>query len=67
MNKILSRKFIVTIVTAIIVAASDSLGLSPETAQWLVGLASAYILGQGAVDAAEKIGTKNGNPPYFTQ
>ena len=54
-NKFKSRKFWVTVCTALIVSVSDQIGISPETTQWLVALAASYIIGQGAVDAAEKL------------
>ena len=50
--KLKSRKFLVAIVTAVLVTTGDTLGLNHETTQMLVNLAASYIIGQGVVDAA---------------
>ena len=67
LKKLSSRKFWVTIGTGLIVLISDQLGINPDTVKWLVGMASTYVLGQGAVDAVEKLNLPKGNPPYSTQ
>lgn len=52
LDKLKSRKFWVTVVTGLLVAANDQLGLMPpDSLLTLVGLVAAYILGQSAVDA----------------
>jgi len=40
-----SRRFWVFLTTSIVVAASERLGLSPEQAQLMAGLAAAWIFG----------------------
>ena len=50
MKKLKSRKFWVAIVTGVITVFAENLGVSPETIQWLVGLAASYLVGQGIAD-----------------
>jgi hypothetical protein len=51
-EKLLSRKFVLAVLGAVAVLLRDWLGLSPEAVQQIVTLVAAYILGEGAVDAA---------------
>ena len=51
-EKLLSRKFLLAAMGVLAVLLRDWLGLSPEAAQQIVTLVAAYILGEGAVDAA---------------
>ncbi len=50
LEKLKSRKLWVTVVTAAIVTLSGQLGIDPELTTKLVGLAAAYVLGQGLAD-----------------
>lgn len=51
-DKLKSRKLWITIVTAILIAFNDALGvgLDEETITQLVAVVGAYVLGQSAVD-----------------
>lgn len=49
-EKLKSRKLWVLILTVMIIAASDKLGLDPEAITKLIGLVGAYMLGQGIAD-----------------
>lgn len=55
MDKFISRKFVVTLVYALLVALNDRLGLkvSEDALLGLAGVASAYLLGQSYADAKE--------------
>lgn len=50
-EKLKSRKLWVTVVTATLVALGGQLGFDEATITKLVGMASAYVLGQGIADA----------------
>jgi hypothetical protein len=52
MFKRIGKKSIAALVSALIVVGNDLLNkpLSPETIQYLIGLAAVYIIGQGAAD-----------------
>ncbi|MCU9930987.1 hypothetical protein OFL77_27015, partial [Escherichia coli] len=50
LEKLKSRKLWVTVVTAAVVALSNQLGIDAELTTKLVGLAAAYVLGQGLAD-----------------
>lgn len=50
LEKLKSRKLWVTVVTAAVVTFSQQLGIDPELTTKLVGLAAAYVLGQGLAD-----------------
>ena len=54
-EKLKSRKFWVTIVTALVIGFNDALGvgLDGETITQVVAVVAAYILGQGVVDATQ--------------
>lgn len=56
MDKFKSRKFWVSIVTALLVIANKGLdlGLPEESIMTIAGLAITYILGQSVVDSAGK-------------
>jgi hypothetical protein len=49
-EKLKSRKLWVTVITAAVVALSHQLGLDQDLTTKLVGLAAAYVLGQGMAD-----------------
>lgn len=53
------RKFIVTILTGLIVGFVP--GITPEIATTLAGLAAAYILGQAYVDASPNDNSSTAN------
>lgn len=59
MDKFKSRKLWVTVIGGAITVFAESLGLETEAANQIVQLVSAYILGQGAVDVAGVIKSKN--------
>jgi len=50
MRKLKSRKFWVTIGTGVVSIVLEQLGVEPEHVQYLVGLAMAYVVGQGIAD-----------------
>lgn len=64
MEKLASRKLILTVIGMALVAISTFLGveLPAENAEALFGLVAAYVVGQGVVDAAATVaaGTKLG-------
>jgi hypothetical protein len=45
-----SRKFLASVVGAIIASAGPQLGLGHEQVQWIVTLITGYIVGQGIAD-----------------
>ena len=46
-----SRKFLATLIGAVVVAAGSALGLSEDQATKIAGMIIAYVLGQGMADA----------------
>ena len=56
MSKLKSRKFILAVVTAILIVLNDGLGLGidSETVLAFAGIVATYILGESAVDVARK-------------
>lgn len=56
MQKLKSRKFLLAVVSAILVVLNDGLdlGISSETVLTFAGLAATWIIGESAVDAARK-------------
>lgn len=60
MQKLKSRKFILTVATAILTVCNDGLGLGlpSESIMQIVGLVAAYVVGQGYVDGKEKEASK---------
>jgi len=60
MEKLKSRKFIVTVGVGLLTALNDAfaLGLSPETITQIVATAAVYVAGQGYVDGKEKESSK---------
>lgn len=54
MDKLKSRKFILSIVAGLLIVANDGLdmGLDPATITNFVTLIIGYVFGQGAVDVA---------------
>ena len=59
MDKLVSRKLIVAVITALIAGLGPQLGMLPGTIDNLVVIATTYILGQGAVDAATAFKSKS--------
>jgi hypothetical protein len=51
-EKLKSRKLWVTVVTAALVTLGSQMGIDEATTTKLVGIAAAYLLGQGIADAA---------------
>jgi hypothetical protein len=60
LSKFASRKFWIVIATALIVALNKELGfgLSEDAILSLVGVASAYLVGQGVADAGKELASK---------
>ena len=56
MEKLKSRKFIMTVLTALIMVGNDGLGLNlpSESLMTIAGLVMSYVIGQGYVDGKEK-------------
>ena len=54
-NKLKSRKLLLTVITAVIVTPFD---LDEATVENLVSLVMAYVFGQGAADAAKELAKK---------
>ncbi len=54
-NKLKSRKLLLTVITAVIVTLFD---LDEATVENLVSLVMAYVFGQGAADAAKELAKK---------
>src|SRR5690606_32925257 len=56
MSKLKSRKFILAVVTAILIVLNDGLGLGIDSGTVLAfaGIVATYILGESAVDVARK-------------
>lgn len=49
-EKLRSRKFVALIVTTVISVVGREVGLSEEATNWLIGVAGAFIVGQGIAD-----------------
>jgi len=60
MEKIKSRKFLITVGIGLLTACNDAfaLGLSADTIMQIVAMAATYVVGQGYVDGKEKEGSK---------
>jgi hypothetical protein len=56
MSKFLSRKFVVTLVFALLVAFRDQLGIdaSDDSIMALAGVVASYLAMQGLIDTKEK-------------
>jgi len=55
-SKLFSRKFILTVATALLTVLNDGLGLNlpSESILTITGVVAAYVIGQGYVDGKEK-------------
>ena len=56
MQAFTSKKFIIALLTGILVAVNDALGmpLTPDTITMIAGIAATYILGQGVADVGKE-------------
>ena len=49
-----SRKFLATLIGAVVVAAGSAVGLSEDQATKIAGMIIAYVLGQGIADVGKE-------------
>lgn len=65
-SKLLSRKFILAVVTAVLIVLNDGLdlGIDSQTVLAFAGIIATYIVGESAVDVARKPQGGKGNADF---